>query len=507
VAGNFLANQNNPYPNVRIPIGLNYRVFDIAPQEWVTMSLVASDTYRGVTWTDERFIPRTVNFNLENMVGALNVDLGLEMESSGTAGVAGHYPTEPPEDDYVPPSTPVPPPWSPVIDDWEGIWVVGCWGDLAGSQPGILRTENLGGVVATAPVWSAWNTGIDMANFPYCRAIMRDPWSPKTRLYCVMSSDDPGTWNEAGFVMYRRTYSGGVWGSWTAVLNEVIIESTVGYAINAGTGRISRPAANINAKGHLYCMVTVHRTSDNWMPQYFFKSTDYGATWTATRMQVEPENSPQVMPICVKTGKLRGTSGFGAGQVIYASYRNRSAFHYPAISVSTTQGGAPWTYVDGGAAADQKGVRIAVDTNDQSILYALGDGQNQDGNYAVQKYTGDGAAGPVLQAAWGSCTRAPTTKSGNSLTMFAAASTVLKESYTGGTTVGSIAVTGNDAAAGFPLNWDWSKLMAVHSYNNGQAGTRYFQLSPDGGITWYNKHGNMAGNFNGLISVGFSLDN
>jgi hypothetical protein len=49
--------------------------------------------------------------------------------------------------------------------------------------------------------------------------------------------------------------------------------------------------------------------------------------------------------------------------------------------------------------------------------------------------------------------------------------------------------------------------MAAHAYQNGQNGTRYLQISPNGGGTWYNKHGNMAGNFAGLVNVGFSLDN
>lgn len=518
VAGNYLANQNNPYPDVRVPIGLNYRVFDITPQEWVTMTIdpTAVDptealdafTFRGIKWTAERLIPRSVSFNLENVIGALNVDLGLEMETSGTAGVPGNYPTTPPEEPYEPPPTPVVPPWSPAIDDWEGIWVVGCWGAGA-SVPGVLRTEDLGGCNASVPVWTAWTTGLDLVNFPYCRFIDRDPWNPQTRIYCLMAADAPGVQNDCGQALYRRVYSGGAWGSWTAILNETIINSTIGWNIKSGTGWISRFTGNINASGHLYCMVTVERGADGWMPQYFFKSTNFGTAWVATEMDVQPDNSPQVIPICVRAGMLLGTSEHAAGQVLYASWRNRSAFHYPAFSVSTDQG-ATWAFVDGGTNVNRKGQRMMVDPNNQNIIYVLGDetggGHNQDSAMAVFKYTSHGAAYTQL-AAYGNVTRAVVCAAGNANSQIAASTTVLKKSTNGGTAVTSIPVTGNIAGGGLFLNWNLTYLMSNHSYINGVNGTRYFQISGDGGVTWYNKHGNMAGNFNGLVTTGFSLDN
>jgi len=511
VAGNYLANQNNPYPRVSVPTINNYRVFDIAPQEWVMVPIAAGDTYRGVEWTTDRFLPRIVRFNINNAQGALNVDLELEKETTGTAGIAGYYPTEPPDDDYIPPPTPTPPPIPPQPpgeDSWEGIWIVGAWGHGAGSQPGILRTEDLGGATAAAPTWSGWNTGIDMGTYKYCRGLGRDPWNPKNRLYCLMSSVAPtggGGSFEAGHVIYRREYSGGAWGNWTVVLNEAIIEATIGYAITAGTGWISRFSGNINAQGHLYCIVSVGRAGAPWgFPQYFFKSTDYGDTWTATVQFFTTHSGTQIVPICVRAGMLQGTSGYGAGQVLYASWRNNSAFHYPGFSRSLDQG-TTWTFCDGGTNANTKGRYMMVDPNDQSILYVV-EGPDLDVAGQAWKYTNHGSAGAQV-ATWGNLTRAVVRKSGTPNTQVAAAQTVIKTSYDDGATVNSIAVDGNIAGAGLILNWDWNLLMAGHSFINGINGTRYFQLSPDGGTTWFNKHGNMAGDFYGIINVGFSLDN
>lgn len=512
VAGNYLANQNNPYPNIRVPIGLNYRVFDIVPQEWVTMSLAASDTYRGITWTDERLIPRTINFNLENTIGALNVDLNLEMESSGTAGVAGYYPTEPPEDDYTPPPPPEPPPFTPVVDDMMGIWVVGCHGSHLGTTPCILRTEEMGGYTDSSPTWSEWNTGMYgyAEGYRYCRALGRDPWHPKERIYALVSDKsivlDVDAHDE-GKALCRREYSGGAWGNWTTILDWATIQATVGYSITAGTDNIgiSRMSSNINHNGHLYVLVacSVLDASPSWHNLHFFKSTNYGDNWTDMGA-VFGGIYIRCIPIAVRAGMLQGTSGFGAGQVIYGSYRVRNIWHYPQIIVSRDQG-TTWLYVGGGTNVDEKGVRIMVDPNDQSILYAI-EGHDYDVDGDIWRYTGDGAAGGEL-AAWGTCTRAVVTKSGEATVQMAAGGTELKYSVNGGATVNNISVDGNIAGGGLWVNWNTQRLRAIHSYANGLNGTRYFQVSSDGGITWHNKHGNMAGNFRGLVNTGLSLDN
>jgi len=145
-----------------------------------------------------------------------------------------------------------------------------------------------------------------------------------------------------------------------------------------------------------------------------------------------------------------------------------------------------------------------VDPNDQSILYTVSEGPAEP--WVIYKWTNHGAARTELTA-FGQCSRAVVSKVGTAATLCAAAHTQLKVSVDGGGVVSNVTVDGNIAGGGMPLNWNWSHLMAFHTNLNGANGTRYFQLSPDGGITWYNKHGNMTENSRGLVSVGFSLEN
>lgn len=499
VVGNFLANQNNPYPGISVPIQLNYRVFDITPQEWVTMSLAAADTYRAIEWTEERLIPRVINFNLENAIGALNVDLRLEAESSGTAGVAGYYPTEPPDEPYSPPPTPTPPDYTPGIDEMDGIYVVGMHGSGA-FTPGIQRTEDIG---AAVPVWAAWNTGIDMGTYPYCRALGRDPWHPKERLYCLMAPLDPDPRNEHGDVLYRREYSGGAWGSWTPILNKAIFDDLVGVIV-AGF-HLGRFHCNINVDGQINLLGHWQVAPTKWIRH--LQSSDYGDTWNLMGVLVAYVDwHPSAVPMSFAVGMLKGTSGFDAGKVMYAGYRDDSAGHYPKFSV-TTNGGANWAHVDGGTNTNTKGKRLHVDPNDQSIVYVQ-QGQSFLTMGDVWKYTNDGAVNAGDQAAWGNVSRVPVCKVEHPNTMHAAASTVLKQSTDGGGIVTSVAVANNIAGCGMVLNWDWNHLRTLASLVNGVGPTAIvFQYSSDGGNIWADKTGNLSTTAYGCVNSGFSLDN
>jgi hypothetical protein len=506
VAGNYLANQNNPYPSVHVPIGLNYRVFDIAPQEWVTMSLSPTDTFRGIEWTSERFIPRGVTFNLENDIGALNVDLDLEMESSGTAGVAGWYPIEPPEEPYTPPDTPVEPPWSPTVDDWAGIWVLGIEGGAA-DHPGIIRTENLGGAVVSSPTWATWTTGMDTATYPYCRWIDRDPFHPNTRIYALMSNAVATANTDYGFVLYRRVYSGGAWGAWTAILNKAIVESTLGFSVDYAY--LGRFAININADGAIYLGVLYWQGGVALHTLKCFKSANYGTTWTAagtidTELAVYPTTAP--FPIAMRAGMLKGTSGYSAGQVLWESHRANNASQRPQVFTSVDQG---TTWVERTDGTWDCGTWIMPDPNDQSICFAQSNNSHLQAG-TLYKFTGHGSAYAQLAAFGASVSRSAVCKVGTAATMVSPATTVIKVSYNGGTTVSNITVTGNIAGCGIPLNWNWNKQMALHAAVNGLAVTKAIQISPDGGTTWYDKTGNIAAswpNCYGSINVGFSLSN
>lgn len=87
LAGNVLAQRNNPYPAVDILLAENNRMIDICPRQYVTLTIAAADTERGITWTAQKLIPRRVGFEHDAESGALLTSLECEAETIGTAGV------------------------------------------------------------------------------------------------------------------------------------------------------------------------------------------------------------------------------------------------------------------------------------------------------------------------------------------------------------------------------------------------------------------------------------
>jgi len=306
--------------------------------------------------------------------------------------------------------------------------------------------------------------------------------------------------------LYRREYSGGAWGSWTCILDQTIVTSVVGAACT--NVKIGQSSGNINVNGHLYAVVCAYISAWSANVTFLFKSNDYGDSWFlgSSTWICHSASSKHRSPLMVSVGMLKGSSPYAAGQVIWVSDREFDIYGVgpPRVYASKDQG-ETWEGLCV-TSATHHGRRLNVDVNDQDICYDV-TGYETFGS--VGRFTDPtNLAAYTALPTWGATqNRVVMPKVGVPNTMLSADQTVLKVSFDGGSTVDNITVDGNIAGVGFPLNWDWNRLMVGHAYQNGQDGTRYFQLSPDSGATWFNKHGNMAGNFNGLISVGFSLDN
>lgn len=118
IAGYALANENNPWPRVPLKFQGNHGYLDIAPQNWVTLSLGVQATKRGVVWTDKKLVPRSVTRRYKPETLSMEVEATFEAEATGDAGVTG---------DYTPVAEiPVVPPPSPVLPvGWNGIAYVG----------------------------------------------------------------------------------------------------------------------------------------------------------------------------------------------------------------------------------------------------------------------------------------------------------------------------------------------------------------------------------------------
>lgn len=89
------AKMNNPYPRVMVNLASNNRMIDIAPNQYVTLTISASDTPRGVAWTGKRLIPNRVEhaFDVESGVATTNVE--CEAETSGSLSVTVDAPQQP----------------------------------------------------------------------------------------------------------------------------------------------------------------------------------------------------------------------------------------------------------------------------------------------------------------------------------------------------------------------------------------------------------------------------
>jgi len=187
-AGLALAYDNNEFPVITLPMAGLWDIFDIVPQEYVRLSLAATDTKRGIVWTNQKLIPRQVTLTVEETEQGrvLKVSIQVEKDSYGPAGVDGDYPSEVPEPDVDhTPSAPLPPP-TPGGEKGDGHllyfvdWISGHVfrsRNARASNPGDVVYEDLGEV--------------DAGGLTY---IALDSWDPNKRAMVVGPN---GVWRTA----------------------------------------------------------------------------------------------------------------------------------------------------------------------------------------------------------------------------------------------------------------------------------------------------------------------
>jgi hypothetical protein len=91
IAGRLFAKENNEYGNIPMTFHGNYLgVFDMAYEQWYTMSLQSGDTERGVIWTAQKLMCRTVSVLLDTKTGATTVNATFEAEAAGLDGVPAY---------------------------------------------------------------------------------------------------------------------------------------------------------------------------------------------------------------------------------------------------------------------------------------------------------------------------------------------------------------------------------------------------------------------------------
>lgn len=81
IAGLLVGEANNPYKQIVMPLAENSRFFDIAPWQYGTISVAATDTPRGIVWVDQKIVVRHIEGNYDDRSGQLSWTLTAEAQS------------------------------------------------------------------------------------------------------------------------------------------------------------------------------------------------------------------------------------------------------------------------------------------------------------------------------------------------------------------------------------------------------------------------------------------
>lgn len=197
LSGLYLAERNNIWREIKCP-SFNYRVFDIAPEEYTTLSLLSTDTRRGVVWSSQKLLCRSVDIAFERELETLRVNPVFEKDSFGPPGVGGGYPTEPPSSESNPTPTLRPPGDS--IAAWNGFYFRKSK-EASWVERGELRNVNFGCV---DPWWFSRDkknsVDPDRAIFYACGDAGFLGYSDNgglTWTTITLGSDPPNTWSDS----------------------------------------------------------------------------------------------------------------------------------------------------------------------------------------------------------------------------------------------------------------------------------------------------------------------
>lgn len=104
--------QNNPYPKWRLQLPSNFHLCDIAPYQYLSLSVASSDTARAITLSNLRVIPRRIVRNFSDLKRW--TEITVEAESSIGLSVTGDTPATAPDIPATPPPVPPTPPPDPI---------------------------------------------------------------------------------------------------------------------------------------------------------------------------------------------------------------------------------------------------------------------------------------------------------------------------------------------------------------------------------------------------------
>lgn len=165
--GRSLAIANAALSDGRWKCAGNYSFVDVVPQQWYTVTLVSSDTKRGLTLTNYKMVPRQLSFQYDIENGVVLPDVVLEPEANGDDGIAGQFPTTVP-DTYPDPVEPETLFSGRLMgfDNQQGCYVRGSWAERNGALGGSAIQDQHAGL----DPW--WFTSSKQATFDPASAIL-----------------------------------------------------------------------------------------------------------------------------------------------------------------------------------------------------------------------------------------------------------------------------------------------------------------------------------------------
>lgn len=146
LSGLYLAELNNKFIDNSLAFW-NYPIFDIAPEEYLTLTIAASQNKRGIAWNQQKLLPRSVSVEYDQEAESLFWTVVAEKDSFGPPGVGGGYASERPRARVTYPPDP-----DQAVVGFASFWFRGAQ-DSSWENRGLLGSVNAGIV---DPWW--WTT-------------------------------------------------------------------------------------------------------------------------------------------------------------------------------------------------------------------------------------------------------------------------------------------------------------------------------------------------------------
>lgn len=139
IVGDVFAHRNAKFPSVNVKLAGWYSLFDIAPEECVTLTAARQDTARGIVWNRKHFLMREMSIERDGRNKVLLPTISLYEVTQGTSGGTVPIPT-PVQSPTYPEFPPITGGWAdiPWPFDWPKPWVEPPSGDECRGNPSAL---------------------------------------------------------------------------------------------------------------------------------------------------------------------------------------------------------------------------------------------------------------------------------------------------------------------------------------------------------------------------------